>query len=66
MKRAEHRNVKQPPMEWYRMAKTGSSMTCAHKKKSCVHKCVTITEDNEFYLMVKMYHLKAIIHGAIF
>lgn len=37
MKRAEHGKVKQILMEWYGMAKTGSSMTCACKKKrSCL------------------------------
>jgi len=25
-----------------------------------------INEDNEFYFMVKMYHLKAILYGTIF
>ena len=34
-------------------------MTCACKKNSCVQECVKITEDDLFYLMVKMYHLKA-------
>jgi len=36
MKRAEHGKVKQILMEWYRMAKTGSSMTCTCIKKSLV------------------------------
>ena len=47
-------------MEWYGTAKiSSSSMTCACKKNSCVQECVKITEDDLFYLMVKMYHLKA-------
>jgi len=33
MTRAEHGKVKLILMEWYRMAKTGSSTTCACKKK---------------------------------
>jgi hypothetical protein len=36
MKRAEQGKVKHILMEWYRMAKTGSYMTCACKKKSLV------------------------------
>jgi len=36
MVRNGHGKVKQILMEWYGMAKTGSSMTCACKKKGLV------------------------------